>query len=172
MAPELLNDELLRENACFGCGLTNPDGLKIRVYRDAANAARLLGEFEPSPRMAGFPGITHGGAIFTALDCMASWAGMILRAGPKAIWVLRSASVKYRQPAFQEAPLKLSAEIEEQGADWDAIVVRTEACDSQGRRLVEGRFNVVPLPPDRFLKIAGIREMPENWSVWIDRVDQ
>jgi acyl-coenzyme A thioesterase PaaI-like protein len=171
MAPEALNDELLPENECFGCGLKNPDGLKIRVYRDGANAARLLGEFEPSSRMTGFPGITHGGAIFTALDCMATWAGMLLRGGPKAMWVLRSASVKYRQPALQAAPLRLSAEIEQQGNIWDAIVVHVEARDSQDRRLVEGRFDVVPLPPDRFLKIARIRELPSNWSGWIERVE-
>src|SRR6185437_7563409 len=144
MERELLNDKLLPDNECFGCGFKNPDGLKIRVYRDSDSAARLLGEFEPTPQMAGFPGITHGGAIFTALDCMATWAGMVLRGGPKAMWVLRSASVKYRQPAFQAAPLRLSAEIEEQADTWDPIVVHVEARDSQDRRLVDGRFTVVP----------------------------
>jgi len=171
MVEEALSDALLPGNECFGCGLKNPDGLKIRVYRDSGNAARLLGEFEPTARMAGFPGITHGGAIFTALDCMASWAGMILRPRPKAMWVLRSASVKYRQPALQQAPLRLSAEIAEQGDVWDPIVVRAEARDSRDRRLVEGLFNVIPLPPDRFRKLVGISEMPDNWSAWLERTD-
>jgi hypothetical protein len=35
-----LNEELLKGNTCFGCGPDNPDGLRIRIFRDAASASR------------------------------------------------------------------------------------------------------------------------------------
>ena len=90
----------LAGNVCFGCGQDNPDGLQILISRDPANAERILGEFKAQNHMIGFPGITHGGAIYTALDCMATWSGMVLR-GTKAMWILRSAEIKYHRPAMQ-----------------------------------------------------------------------
>jgi hypothetical protein len=35
-----LNEELLKGNTCFGCGPDNPDGLRIRVFRDPGSASR------------------------------------------------------------------------------------------------------------------------------------
>jgi len=94
MTENLMNMELLSlpGNACYGCGQDNSKGLQISVYRNPEIPNRILGEFDPSAHMIGFPGITHGGAIYTALDCMATWSGMVLRR-TKAMWVLRSATM-------------------------------------------------------------------------------
>lgn len=71
---QILNRDLLPNNQCFGCGLENPAGLRIEVIRDPGSAVTLRAHFLPSPGVAGFPGITHGGAIYTALDCLsANW---------------------------------------------------------------------------------------------------
>jgi hypothetical protein len=40
-----LNEELLRGNTCFGCGPDNPDGLRIRIFREAGSASRLVGSY-------------------------------------------------------------------------------------------------------------------------------
>ena len=159
-----LSDELLPGNDCFGCGPANPHGLHITVRRDPTNPDRLLGEFHPQQHMTGFPGITHGGAIYTALDCMASWTGMVLR-NTKAIWILRSATMKYHRPAFQGRTLGLSATLHVEGDDlWTAIEVRAEARDAENNLLAEGAFKVIPLPPEKFKAMTGIPELPGNWE--------
>lgn len=164
MTESSLSDTLLPGNDCFGCGPANPHGLHIVVRRDPEHPDRILGEFNPQQHMTGFPGITHGGAIYTALDCMASWNGMVLRQS-KAIWILRSATMKYHRPAFQGRPLALSATIQVEGDDqWQAIAVHAEACDAQGHLLAEGDFKVIPLPPDKFKAMIGVSALPGNWE--------
>lgn len=168
MTENLMNMELLSlpGNVCFGCGHENPIGLRISVYRDPKAPHRILGEFDPGPHMIGFPGITHGGAIYTALDCMATWSGMVLR-GTKAMWILRSATMKYHRPAFQNKPISLSAAIEKEGAEWEAIEVRAEARDSEGNLLADGIFKVIPVAPEKFKAMTGIDKLPEGWANWL-----
>jgi acyl-coenzyme A thioesterase PaaI-like protein len=170
MNAESLSHSLLPGNDCFGCGPMNPHGLNIMVRLDPENANRITGEFSPQDHTIGFPGITHGGVIYTALDCMASWSGMVLRK-TKAIWILRSASMKYHRPAFQGKPLALSAVIASQVDDpWQAIEVHTEARDAENNLLAEGSFKVIPLPPEKFMALTGIAEMPKNWANWLNEI--
>ena len=154
-------------NLCFGCGEDNFNGLQISVYRDPKYPKRLFGKFQPQDHMIGFPGITHGGAIYTALDCMATWSGMALR-GTRAMWVLRSATMKYHRPAFQANTISLSAEIEKQGGEWDAIEVHAAARDHEANLLAEGHFKVIPVPPEKFSGMTGIKALPEGWTAWLD----
>jgi acyl-CoA thioesterase FadM len=169
MAESSMHEKLsLAGNICFGCGQDNPDGLKISVFRDPDDPKRILGEFRPKAHMIGFPGITHGGAIYTALDCMATWSGMVLR-GTKAMWILRSATMKYHRPAFQADSISLSAQIENEGGKWDAIEVRAEARDQVGNLLADGRFKVIPVSLEKFRSMTGIEELPEGWVEWLGR---
>ncbi|MCB9377397.1 MAG: PaaI family thioesterase [Holophagales bacterium] len=159
-------NETIAGNVCFGCGLGNSAGLGVEVFRDPEHPGRLLGRFEARPEQAGFPGITHGGALYTALDCMATWSGMLL-GGTRALWVLRSASMRYLRPALAGRPLDLAAEIEKAGGPWEPIGVRCEARDADGVLLARGSFDVVPLPPEKFLAITGLSELPEGWARWL-----
>ena len=160
----MAEDQLvLPENDCFGCGQENAHGLGLRIFRDPKDPKRIVGEFAPRPDMIGFPGITHGGVLYTALDCMASWSGMVLR-NPKALWVLRSATMKYHRPALQGQPLSLSAAIEGDDDPWKAIEVKAEARNSKGELLAEGSFKSIPVPPEKFKTMTGMKELPENWK--------
>lgn len=167
MADSITDEELvLSGNVCFGCGQENPDGLYVSVYRDPDHPNRILGRFRPKDHMIGFPGIIHGGAIYTALDCMATWSGMVLRK-TKALWVLRSAAMKYHRPAFQGNSIFLAAEIAEQGEEWEAIEVRAGARDPEGNLLTEGTFKVIPVSPQQFKSMTGLEELPEGWENWL-----
>ena len=95
----IVNHELVAGNTCFGCGPDNPNGRSVRIRRDGDRSDGLVGTFMPQPFMSGFPGITHGGAIYTALDCIAAWTPTALRPEVKAIWILRSASIRYHKAA-------------------------------------------------------------------------
>jgi acyl-CoA thioesterase FadM len=160
------NRLILPKNTCFGCGQDNAHGLHISISRDPKDARRVLGEFTPRDDMIGFPGITHGGVLYTALDCMASWSGMVLR-NPKALWVLRSAAMKYHRPALQGQPLSLSATIEGDDDPWKAIEVKAEARNSKGELLAEGSFKSIPVPPEKFKAMTGMKDLPENWKQFL-----
>lgn len=161
---DLLNISLLPGNVCFGCGHENHHGLRIEITRHPTKPETLRGRFEPADYMAGFPGITHGGAIYTAMDCMAAWTPRVFRADTTAIWILRSANVKYLRPAFQGRPLTLEAWIVSEGDSWEPVTVGTRAFDAGGSLLVQGSFKVVPLSAERFKEVAGIDELPSNWN--------
>jgi acyl-coenzyme A thioesterase PaaI-like protein len=163
----VLNRELLPDNTCFGCGHHNHGGLRIEVVRDAADKRVLRGHLAPTEVMAGFPGITHGGVIFTALDCLSTWVATLLGPNRTAGWILRSASVVYKKPAPAGQALTLAGRIQEQGGMWDPLTVRTEARRPDGAVCVEADFKVVPLSQDRLAELAGSEGIPENWRVFL-----
>jgi len=65
-----LQERYAPQNACFGCGPANPDGVKVRsfVRGDAVVAA-----WQPEPKYEAFPGVLNGGIIGTLLDCHCNW---------------------------------------------------------------------------------------------------
>ena len=161
-----INHSIMPTGSCYGCGAGNEQGLCIDVYHDQEHD-RLLGILKPREALAGFPGITHGGAVFTAMDCMASWSGLLLSGGPQAIWVLRSAQVKYHRPPPQDRDIELAAVIPERAVDWQPTVVQIEARDADANLLVSGDFKIVPLPVSRFLEITGLDALPPEWAAWM-----
>jgi acyl-CoA thioesterase FadM len=84
------------------------------------------------------------------------------------MWVLRSAATTYHRPAFEGAPISLSASLEKEGDDWEAIEVRLEARNAEDQLLVEGLFKVIPLPPEKFKALARMDEFPAGWSDWFE----
>ena len=56
---------------CFVCGPDNPIGLHL-AFRIEDGACRS--EFTPGPNHHGYPGVIHGGMVYSALDdVMANW---------------------------------------------------------------------------------------------------
>ena len=65
-----LQEEYAPENACFGCGPANPDGLHIRSF---VRGDEVVAEWKPEPRYEAFPGVLNGGIIGALLDCHCNW---------------------------------------------------------------------------------------------------
>ncbi|UCG86597.1 MAG: PaaI family thioesterase [Gemmatimonadota bacterium] len=168
MADQILNREILPESDCFGCGLANPHGLRVAIRREEDDADRLLATLRPGGHMTGFPGITHGGVIYTAMDCLAAWVPRILRSDTKAAWITRSATVKYHKAAKQGEPLSIVGSIASEGTQWQPVEVRTEARNPAGELLTDATFKVVPLSAERFKEVAEIEEIPEAWRAMIE----
>ncbi len=162
-----LNRALLPHNTCFGCGLENPVGLRITVSRDPAREGVLCAEFVPLESMAGFPGITHRGVIYAALDCLSAWVATLLGPNRGAGWILRSATTTYLNPSQVGHPLNLEGSIKCQAGEWEPVVVRTEARREDGKVCVEAEFKVVPLSPAKLASIAGLPELPANWRTFL-----
>jgi acyl-CoA thioesterase FadM len=163
----ILNRELLADNTCFGCGLENPVGLRIEICRDPIAERTLRAQFTPTASMAGFPGVTHGGAIYTALDCLSTWVATLLGPNRTAGWLLRSATTKYHKPAPTGEPLTLRGWIKDQAGSWDPLVIGTEAKRPDGALCVEAEFKVVPLSQDRLVQVAELEELPANWRAFL-----
>lgn len=162
MENEVINESLMPFNTCFGCGQDNPHSLQLKVYRDTKTKDQLLGSFKPSKDQIGFPGITHGGIIYTALDCMAAWVPTALRRDIKAIWILRSATMTYHRPAYESGTLHLRAHIKQEGNSGESMVIHAEAANTDNQLLAEGDFKVIPLSAQKFMKVAGLKQIPEN----------
>ncbi len=168
MSLELINRDFLEGNDCFGCGHVNEHGLKIAVFRDAEDDTRLLGRLDTKTHMTGFPGMIHGGVIYTALDCLSSWVPTILLSEMHAAWVLQSANIKYLRPALGTESIVLSARIETSVPAWQAVSVQAEARNAAGKLLVSGRFKMLPLSVERFKSVAGLDKIPSNWQRLLD----
>ena len=164
MTTRALNEELLPGNRCFGCGPDNPDGLQIRIFRDGERDDRLVGRYTPRDNSEGFPHIVHGGLQYTALDCMAAWVVLALRAKGRVIPLTRSATMRYLRPARVGQSLALSASVaRESAAPRDPFTVHTELRDAAGELLSEADFEYVLLPEERFMKAVGIDVMPDSY---------
>lgn len=164
MEPEIVNRDLLPGNTCFGCGFENPYGLKVAITRDGDRTDQLIGTLDPPAHSIGFPGLTHGGVLYTALDCIAAWVPTVLRRETKAVWILRGAEVKYLKAAPQGERLALKATIIEEAGPWDAMRVAAEARNSAGEVVAEGVFKVIPLAAERFKAVAHVKTLPEGWQ--------
>ncbi|MHB1133717.1 MAG: PaaI family thioesterase [Chloroflexota bacterium] len=89
---------------CFVCGSENPIGLKVTFYHDAQ---KVWTEFTPGPEHQGYPGIAHGGIIYTLLD---ETIGRVAFIHNK--WVLTARmQVRYRQPVAVGQKLRVEGEI-------------------------------------------------------------
>lgn len=163
----MLNRDLLPDNECFGCGHANHAGLRIEINRDPASDGVLRARFVPSDAVTGFPGITHGGAIYTALDCLSTWVATLLGPNRGAGWLLRSATATYHKPAPVGQPMTLTGSIKSQGGAWDPLVVATEARRADGELCVEAEFKVVPLSTEKLVAVAGLGELPANWRFFL-----
>lgn len=81
----------LEVNTCFGCGEENPIGLKLSFHWDGASATTILvtrKEFE------GWPGIIHGGIVFTLLDEAMAWVSRFLDMDTLTV----RSDVRFRRP--------------------------------------------------------------------------
>ena len=166
---ECINKELLADNTCFGCGHENAAGLQIKVARDPYNSERLIGTFNPKDMHTGFPTIVHGGAIFTALDCISLWTPTVLKPEPEAIWITRSAEVIYKKPYAPGGTIYLESEIIEDTDDWKPVLVSSVAKDKSGGTYVKSKFKVLPITPQKFIEISGLNELPKNWGALLNK---
>lgn len=164
-----INSEMLAGNTCFGCSLTNPEGLQIRIYRDGERMDRLLGTYTPRVTHSGFPQIVHGGLQFSALDCMAGWIVFGLRGAERKMPLTQSAQIRFRRPARIDQPLSLSSEIvsteliEDGPKTKELLQIHTEIRDLDDELLSIADFEYVAIPEARFRKVVGIDELPETY---------
>jgi hypothetical protein len=70
MSEQSLQEQYAPHSACFGCGPSNPKGLRIRSM---LQGDEVIAEWTPEPHHEAFPGVLNGGIIGSLLDCHCNW---------------------------------------------------------------------------------------------------
>ena len=78
-----LQEQFAPHSACFGCGPSNAEGLRVRTFPKASLAkgselelpirVATEAQWSPATHHEAFPGILNGGIIGALLDCHSNW---------------------------------------------------------------------------------------------------
>ena len=130
-----IQDQLER-NLCFGCGPSNPNGLRIKsYYRDSEG----LCTFHPGPEhSAGPPHVLNGGILATIIDCHGVCTAIAaayeaenraIGSDPPLWYVTGSLSVDYLLPTPIAEPLVLRARVREAKGRKSVVEVEAKSGD-------------------------------------------
>jgi acyl-coenzyme A thioesterase PaaI-like protein len=113
--PQSLQEQYAPENACFGCGPANTEGVRVRSF---AHGDEVVAEWVPQPKYEAFPGVLNGGIIGTLLDCHCNWTAayhLMKSAGAERppCTVTADYAIKLLRPTPTNAPVQLSARVVE-----------------------------------------------------------
>ncbi len=65
-----LQETYAPQGICFGCGVKNDKGLRIRSFEDGEET---IATWRAEPHHQAFPGMLSGGIVGTLLDCHSNW---------------------------------------------------------------------------------------------------
>ncbi len=144
MSEKSLQETYAPHNACFGCGPSNPKGLRIRSF---AKGDAVVAEWKPEPHHEAFPGVLNGGIIGSLLDCHCNWAACWHLMNQNELpsppcTVTADYAIVLKRPCPTDVPLTLSAKVIE--SDGTKVVVEG-VLESQGkvRATCKGTFVAV-----------------------------
>jgi acyl-coenzyme A thioesterase PaaI-like protein len=134
------------QNACFGCGPANAQGLRIRSFIEA-DTGDLVATWSPEAHHQAFPGVLNGGICGALLDCHSNWAAamhLMTAAGAEAppCTVTADFHVALKRPTPMDAPLSLRARVVESEGDR-AVVEATLSANGKVTATCRGTFVAV-----------------------------
>ena len=123
MNEHLSLQEATPNNACWGCGPANAEGLRIRSFPKATRSWR---NGNRSRNIEAFPGVLNGGIIGTLLDCHCNWTAawhLMKQAGDDhpPCTVTADYAIKLLRPTPTNGPVLLSAKVVDSSADRATI---------------------------------------------------
>lgn len=118
-----LQETYAPNNACFGCGPANPDGLHVRSF---AKGDEVVAEWQAEKKYEAFPGVLNGGIIGALLDCHCNWTAayyLMKRAGDSRppCTVTAEYAIKLLRPTRTKEPVHLAARVSEISDDRATI---------------------------------------------------
>lgn len=120
---ECLQEKYAPKNSCFGCGPSNPKGLRIRSF---PKGSEVVAQWTPEPHHEAFPGVLNGGIIGALLDCHSNWtaAWAIMnhsKADHPPCTVTAEYSIKLMRPTPTNGPVDLVARVISVSSDRASI---------------------------------------------------
>ena len=141
------------QNRCFGCGMANPEGLRLEFFLEADGSVVCFEEVPES--FEGPPGCVHGGVIATLLDEAMSKA---VRAQGVAA-MTRTMEIDYWRPTPSRRPLRIEGRLvaSEERKHW----TEAQILDDAGTVLASGKALFVQVRASR-MGIQGGRPAPDK----------
>jgi acyl-coenzyme A thioesterase PaaI-like protein len=102
--PKVTLNTDLNEGFCFGCGVNNPIGLKLKFTREGDT---IRATYTPDKLFQGWPGLLHGGLTGTLLD--EAMSNIAYSTGHTCLTA--SITIRIRQPIPVDVPLTVTARI-------------------------------------------------------------
>jgi acyl-coenzyme A thioesterase PaaI-like protein len=130
---------------CYVCGTENAAGLRLPFRRDKGGGSRA--DYVALPEHAGWPGMIHGGLLFTLMDEAVAWA--CTYAGARC--VTAKAEARFRAPAVVGTPLVITGRV----TCTKSRALRARAEIRQG-----GDSGTLVAELDAMMAIAGDRRLP------------
>lgn len=145
---EIVRFEARPENACFGCGGGNAQGMKLEFDGHPAQR-RVTGRFKFGPEFQGSMGILHGGITALLFD---EAMGKLNRFSDVRA-VTAELSVEYLKPIHIDQEIEVEAfETERVGRQ---LYHRAEIRSLDGKVLARGKGRFVAIYPDRIARKNG-----------------
>jgi uncharacterized protein (TIGR00369 family) len=134
---------------CFGCGVTNASGLRLKFFTDSQN--QIISHVRLARRFEGPPGYAHGGIIATLLDEAMSKANRVH--GVTAM--TRQMEIEYLRPVPLQEPITLAARrTSHQGRKHHC---EAEITDQAGTVLARGKALFVAVDRSLLMQKEGTR---------------
>lgn len=126
-----LQDQYAPENACFGCGPKNAQGLQIKSF---VKGDEVVAEWHAKPHHEAFPGVLNGGIVGSLLDCHSNWTAawhLMNKNGETQApcTVTADYAIKLKRPTPTDAVIKLVAKVVESTNDKAVIEAELLAHD-------------------------------------------
>lgn len=126
-----LQEAFAPNGICFGCGVENEKGLRIKSYADGEE---VTAEWRAEPHHQAFPGMLSGGIVGTLLDCHSNWTAayfLMKRNGETEpdCTVTANYSVKLLRPTPFDATIYLKARVVESSEDRATVEAELIAND-------------------------------------------
>ena len=114
-----LQEKYAPNNACYGCGPANPEGVHVRSF---VKGEEVVAEWMPQKKYEAFPGVLNGGIIGTLLDCHCNWTAawhLMQKAGADhpPCTVTADYAIKLLRPTPTSGPISLAAKVVDATAD-------------------------------------------------------
>lgn len=115
-----LQETYAPKGICFGCGVTNDKGLRIRSFE--SETGEYIAEWHAESHHQAFPGMLNGGIIGALLDCHSNWTAahyLMKQSGKDApdCTVTANYAIKLLRPTSADVTILLKARVTESTED-------------------------------------------------------
>ena len=105
-----------KDQTCFGCGVSNNNGLRMEFFTDSEQLYSFL---KIPVSMAGWDRTVHGGIVSTVLDEIMGWGVIYLY---KKLGVTKKMTVEFIKPVFADDEITVVGNLEEKKSGKSIIM--------------------------------------------------
>jgi acyl-coenzyme A thioesterase PaaI-like protein len=144
---------------CFACGVDNACGLGMTFYE--VEQGRVLAEYSVPEIYQGFPGIVHGGIVFTMLDEVLGRVTMV--EDHSKFTMTAKVEVRFRKPVPIGEPLQIHGKVDRRRGRFSFASAELRLADGSIAAEAKGMMAEVP---DQAMNTEQLEAL--GWKVYPD----